>query len=35
MGIGLNVAQRIIRAHGGRLSVANQSSGGAIVRIEI
>ncbi|HUD83666.1 MAG TPA: ATP-binding protein [Candidatus Saccharimonadales bacterium] len=35
MGIGLNVAQRIIRAHGGRLSVANQSAGGAIVRIEI
>jgi signal transduction histidine kinase len=35
MGIGLNVAQRIVRAHGGCLSVANQSGGGAIVRIKI
>jgi signal transduction histidine kinase len=35
MGIGLNVAQSIIRAHGGRLSVANQPNGSAIVRIEI
>jgi signal transduction histidine kinase len=35
MGIGLNVAQRIVRAHGGRLSVANQTTGGALVRIEI
>ncbi len=35
MGIGLNVAQQIIRAHGGRLSVANQPAGGAIVRIEL
>jgi signal transduction histidine kinase len=35
MGIGLNVAQRIVRAHGGRLSVANQPAGGAVVRIEL
>jgi len=35
MGIGLNVAQSVIRAHGGRLSVANQPAGGAIVRIEL
>ena len=35
MGIGLNVAQSVIRAHGGRLSVANQPAGGAVVRIEL
>jgi signal transduction histidine kinase len=35
MGIGLSVAQEIIRAHGGRLTVANRSEGGAIVRIEL
>ncbi len=35
MGIGLNVAQSIILAHSGRLSVANQPAGGAIVRIEL
>jgi len=35
MGIGLSVAREIIRAHGGRLSVANQPRGGAVVRIEL
>jgi signal transduction histidine kinase len=35
MGIGLSVAREIISAHGGRLTVANQSRGGAIVRIEL
>jgi signal transduction histidine kinase len=35
MGIGLNVAQSIVRAHGGHLSVANPPGGGALVRIEL
>jgi signal transduction histidine kinase len=35
MGIGLNVAEQIVRAHGGRLSVSNQPAGGAVVRIEL
>ena len=35
MGIGLNVTQEIVKAHGGRLSVANRSEGGAVVRIEL
>jgi signal transduction histidine kinase len=35
MGIGLNVAESIVRAHGGQLAVANRPDGGAIVRIAI
>lgn len=35
MGIGLSVAQEVIRAHGGRLTVANRPEGGALVRIEL
>lgn len=35
MGIGLSVATEIIKAHGGRLTVANQPTGGASVRIEL
>jgi signal transduction histidine kinase len=35
MGIGLNVAEQIVRAHGGRLSVSNQPAGGAVVRVEL
>jgi signal transduction histidine kinase len=35
MGIGLNVAESIVRAHGGKLAVANRSEGGAIVRIAL
>jgi signal transduction histidine kinase len=35
MGIGLSVAKEIIRAHNGRLKVANLPEGGAIVRIEL
>ncbi len=35
MGIGLNVADSIVRAHGGKLAVANRSGGGAVVRIAL
>jgi signal transduction histidine kinase len=35
MGIGLNVAQEIVRAHGGRITVGNRPEGGAVVRIEL
>jgi len=35
MGVGLCVAMEIIRAHGGRLSVANHPGGGAVVRIDL
>ncbi len=35
MGVGLCVAKEIIRAHGGRLSVANRPDGGAVVRIDL
>ncbi len=35
MGIGLSVAQEIVRAHGGRLSIANRPEGGAIVCIDL
>jgi signal transduction histidine kinase len=35
MGIGLSVADAIVRAHGGRLSVNNQPQGGALVRVEL
>ena len=35
MGIGLKVADAIVRAHGGRVAVANRSEGGAIVRIAL
>jgi signal transduction histidine kinase len=35
MGIGLSVAEQIIRAHGGRICVANRTEGGAVVRVEL
>jgi signal transduction histidine kinase len=35
MGVGLTVAESIIRAHGGRLVVANGRNGGALVRIAL
>lgn len=35
MGIGLSVAQEIIRAHGGRIIVKNRPERGALVRIEL
>lgn len=35
MGIGLSVAQEIVKAHGGRLTVQNQTTGGALVRVEL
>jgi signal transduction histidine kinase len=35
MGIGLSMAQEVVRAHGGRLTVANRPEGGALVRIEL
>jgi signal transduction histidine kinase len=35
MGIGLSVADAIVRAHGGRLSVSNQAQGGALVLVEL
>jgi signal transduction histidine kinase len=35
MGIGLSVAQEIIRAHGGRLTVGNRPEGGAWVSVEL
>lgn len=35
MGIGLNVARGIIRAHGGELTLANRPEGGALVRIQL
>lgn len=35
MGIGLNVADSIVRAHGGRLAVANRPEGGAVVCIAL
>jgi signal transduction histidine kinase len=33
MGLGLSVASKIIRAHGGRIILGNQPAGGAIVRV--
>jgi signal transduction histidine kinase len=33
MGLGLNVAKKIIRAHDGRLVIANRKEGGAIVQV--
>ncbi len=35
MGIGLSMAQEVVRAHGGRLTVSNRPEGGALVRIEL
>ena len=35
MGIGLNVASEILKAHGGSLRVANAGDGGAIVSLEL
>ena len=35
MGIGLSMAQEVVRAHGGRLTVTNRPEGGALVRIEL
>lgn len=35
MGIGLNVTNEIIKAHGGRLAVSNRPEGGALVRITL
>jgi signal transduction histidine kinase len=33
MGLGLSVARKIVRAHGGRLALGNRPEGGAIVRV--
>jgi signal transduction histidine kinase len=33
MGLGLNVAQKIVRAHKGSLIISNQKEGGAVVRV--
>lgn len=35
MGIGLNVADAVVRAHGGKLVVGNRSEGGAVVSIAL
>ena len=35
MGIGLNVASEIVKAHAGRLRVENSAAGGAVVTIEL
>ena len=35
MGIGLSMAQEVVRAHGGRLTASNRPEGGALVRIEL
>ncbi|MFY9340936.1 MAG: HAMP domain-containing sensor histidine kinase [Planctomycetota bacterium] len=35
MGIGLSVANEIVKAHGGRLAVANRDGGGALVTVEL
>ncbi len=35
MGIGLSMAQEVIRAHGGTLTVANRPEGGALVCLEL
>ena len=34
-GIGLAVASEIVKAHGGRLAVANRAEGGAMVTVEL
>ncbi len=33
MGLGLSVADNIVRAHGGRLMLGNRPEGGALVRV--
>ena len=33
MGLGLNVAKQIVRAHDGRLVIANRKEGGAMVTV--
>ena len=35
MGLGLNVARKIVRAHAGRLIIGNRTEGGAVVRVII
>jgi signal transduction histidine kinase len=35
MGIGLSVAHEIVKAHGGKLAVANRDGGGAVVTVEL